>query len=80
MACFQKFGSKKYLVMEVPQKIGICHSCLEDVDTWDRVIEIALWTGGKRVDIIFCNKKCKREFINQMEKRERESVNCNGQT
>ena len=45
MACFQKFGSKKYLVMEVPQKIGICHSCLEDVDTWDRVIEIALWTG-----------------------------------
>jgi len=70
MAGFQNVGSKSCLVMEPPQKIGVCHNCEEDVDTWDRVIEVALWTRGKRVDIIFCNRKCKREFINKMDKPE----------
>ena len=57
----------KYYVMEHPRVIGICHYCREYVDTWNRMVEQILLVGGKPEMIMFCNKKCKRSFANQIE-------------
>ena len=71
-----KLGTKTYYMMHEPEIIGVCHSCKETVDKWNRLSKVKLLTWenhGQRTwmrvnkEVMICNNKCQKEWQNWMD-------------